>query len=157
MPTCSILSILVNPQSGYLLVYHIGLSLVHCSYLSEGSLQLYTSGARSHTSFLRFHKSSAREYSPSLFPFLAEPSPYWSQGPVTPTPRVLTSVAVTHLASITTPLLYDVVAVPPVNQDQARNLHYPPAVTLSTSDTVTFEIFGNLYFYTQECQECWME
>jgi len=39
MSTGSILSILVYPQSGYLLVYHMGLSLVHCSYLSIGSLQ----------------------------------------------------------------------------------------------------------------------
>jgi len=38
MSTVSILSILVYPQSGYLLVYHMGLSLVHCSYLSIGSL-----------------------------------------------------------------------------------------------------------------------
>jgi len=38
MPTGSILSILVYPQSGYLWVYHRGLSLVHCSYLSIGSL-----------------------------------------------------------------------------------------------------------------------
>ena len=39
MSTVSILSILVYTQSGYLLVYHMGLSLVHCSYLSIGSLQ----------------------------------------------------------------------------------------------------------------------
>jgi len=38
MSTVSILSILVYPQPGYLLVYHIGLSLVHCSYLSIGLL-----------------------------------------------------------------------------------------------------------------------
>ena len=38
MSTSSILSILVYPQSGYLLVYHMGLSLVHCSYLSIRSL-----------------------------------------------------------------------------------------------------------------------
>ena len=31
MSTVSILSILVYPQSGYLLVYHMGLSLVHFS------------------------------------------------------------------------------------------------------------------------------
>ena len=39
MSTTSILSILVYPQSGHLLVYPMGLSLVHCSYLSIGSLQ----------------------------------------------------------------------------------------------------------------------
>jgi len=38
MSTISILSILVYPQSGYLLVYHMGLSLVHCSYRAIGSL-----------------------------------------------------------------------------------------------------------------------
>ena len=43
MPTSSILSILVYSQSGYLLVYHMGLSLVHCSYLSVGSLHAYIS------------------------------------------------------------------------------------------------------------------
>ena len=40
MSTVSILSILVYPQSGYLLVYHMGLSLVHCSYRSIGSLHI---------------------------------------------------------------------------------------------------------------------
>jgi len=38
--TISILSILVYPQSGYLFVYHMGLSLDHCGYLSIGSLQV---------------------------------------------------------------------------------------------------------------------
>jgi len=38
MSTVSILSILVYPQPGYLLVYYMGLSLVHCSYLSIGLL-----------------------------------------------------------------------------------------------------------------------
>ena len=37
MSTISIPSILVYPQSGYLLVYHMGWSLVHCSYRSIGS------------------------------------------------------------------------------------------------------------------------
>ena len=36
--TGSILSILAYPQYGYHLVCHTGLSLVHCSYLSVGSL-----------------------------------------------------------------------------------------------------------------------
>jgi len=40
MSTGSILSILAYPQYGYHLVCHTGLSLVHCSYLSVGSLQL---------------------------------------------------------------------------------------------------------------------
>ena len=40
MSTGSILSILAYPQYGYHLVYHTGLSLVHCSYLSVGSLQI---------------------------------------------------------------------------------------------------------------------
>jgi len=39
MSTSSILSLLANPQYGYHLVCHTGLSLVHCSYLSVGSLQ----------------------------------------------------------------------------------------------------------------------
>ena len=39
MSTGCILSILAYPQYGYHLVYHTGLSLVHCSYLSVGSLQ----------------------------------------------------------------------------------------------------------------------
>jgi len=39
MSTGSILSILAYPQYGYHLVYHTGLSLVHCSYLSVGLLQ----------------------------------------------------------------------------------------------------------------------
>ena len=39
MSTGSILSILAYPQYGYHLVYQTGLSLVHCSYLSVGSLQ----------------------------------------------------------------------------------------------------------------------
>ena len=40
MSTGSILSILAYPQYGYHLVRHTGLSLVHCSYLSVGSLQV---------------------------------------------------------------------------------------------------------------------
>jgi len=38
MSTGNILSILAYPQYGYHLVCHTGLSLVHCSYLSVGSL-----------------------------------------------------------------------------------------------------------------------
>jgi len=38
MSTGSILSILAYPQYGYHMVYHTGLSLVHCRYLSVGSL-----------------------------------------------------------------------------------------------------------------------
>jgi len=51
----------------------------------------------------------------------------------------------------------DSLALPPGNQDHARNLLHPLAVTLSTSDTVTFEIFGNFYLYTEEYHESWME
>jgi len=41
MSTASILSILVYPQSSYILVYHMGLSLVLCSYLYIGSLHSF--------------------------------------------------------------------------------------------------------------------
>jgi len=118
---------------------------------------LYTSGARSSTSFLRFHESLAREYSPSLSQFSVESRPYGSEGPVTPTPRPLTGLAHTPLSSSTTPMRSDLLALPPRNQDHAQNLLHPLAVTLSTSDTVTFEIFGNFYFYTEEYRESWME
>jgi len=40
MSTGSILSILAYSQYGYHLVCHTGLSLVHCSYLSVGSLHI---------------------------------------------------------------------------------------------------------------------
>jgi len=43
------------------------------------------------------------------------------------------------------------------NQDQVRNLLHPLALTLSTRDTVTFEIFGNFYLYREEYHESWME
>jgi len=118
---------------------------------------LYTSGARCRTSFLRFHESPACEYSPSLSLFSVESSPYGSQGPVTPTPRPLTGEARTPLSSSTTPLGSDSLPLPPGNQDHAWNLLHPLAVTLSTSDTVTFEIFGNYYLYTEEYHESWME
>jgi len=39
MSTGSLLHILAYPQYAYPLVYHTGLSLVHCSYLSVGLLQ----------------------------------------------------------------------------------------------------------------------
>jgi len=42
MSTGSILSILAYPQYGYHLVCHTGLSLVHCSYRSVGSLHTLT-------------------------------------------------------------------------------------------------------------------
>ena len=120
---------------------------------------LYTSGARSCTSFLPFHENPAREYSPSLAQFSVESSPYGSEGPVTPTPRPLTGVSRAPLSSSTTPLRSDSLALPPGNQDHARNLIHPLAVTLSTSDTVTFEIFRNFDLYTEELEyhESWME
>jgi len=118
---------------------------------------LYTSGARSRTCFLQFHKSPAREYSPSLFQLSVESSPYASEGLVTPTPRPLTGVARAPLSSSTTPLPSDSLALPPGNEDHARNLLHPLAGTLSTSDTVTFEILGNFYLYTEEYHESWME
>jgi len=123
-----------------------------------GSQQrLYTKGARSGTSFLRFQECPAREYSPSLSQFSVQSSPYGSEGPVTPTPRPLTGVARAPLSSSTTPLRSDSLALPPGNQDHARNLLHPLAVTLSTSDTVTFDILGNFYLYTEEYHESWME
>jgi len=118
---------------------------------------LYTSGARSRTSFLRFHESPAHEYSPSLSQFSVESGPYGSEGPVTPTPKPLTGVARAPLSSSTTPLHSDSLALPPRNQDHARNLLHPLTVTLSTSDTVTFEIFGNFCLYMEEYDESWME
>ena len=45
MPTSSIQSILVYPQSGYLLVFYMGLSLVPWSYLSVVSLQPEAEGS----------------------------------------------------------------------------------------------------------------
>ena len=104
---------------------------------------LYTSGARSRTTFLQFHESPASEYSPSLSQFSVESSRYGSKSPVRPTSRPLTGVAATLLSSSTTPLRSDSVALPSGNQDQPRNLLHLLALTLSTSDTVTFEIFGN--------------
>jgi len=44
MSTGSILSILAYPQYGYHLICHTGLILVHCSYLSVGSLHHLTIG-----------------------------------------------------------------------------------------------------------------
>jgi len=116
---------------------------------------LYTSGARSRTSFLWFHESPACEYPPSLCQFLVESSPYGSEGPVTATPKHLTGVARAPLASSTRALRSDWLALPSKNQDHARNLLHPLAVTLFTSDTVTFEIFGNFYLYTEEYHESW--
>jgi len=66
-------------------------------------------------------------------------------------------VARAPLSSSTTPLRFDSLALSPSNQDHPRNLLHPLAVTLSTSATVTFEIFGNLYLYTEEYHESWME
>jgi len=118
---------------------------------------LYTSVARSRPSFLQFHQSPGREYSPSLSQFSVESSPYRSKGPVTPTPRPLSVVARAPLSSSTTPLRSDSVALPPGNQDHSQNLLHRLAVTSATSDPVTFEIFENLYLYTEECHESWME
>jgi len=123
-----------------------------------GSQQgLYTSGVRSHTSFLPFHQSPAREDSPSLSQFSVESSRYGSEGPVTPTPRPLTGVTRSPLPSSSTPLRSDTIALPPGNQDPTRNLLYPLAVTLSPTDTVTFEIVGTCYLYTEEYHESLME
>ena len=76
---------------------------------------------------------------------------------VSPTRRPLTGVAYSPFSSSTPPLRTDSVALRPGNKDRAWNLLYPLAVTLSTSNTVTFEIFGNLYPYTEEYHESWME
>jgi len=56
MSTGSILSILAYPQYGYHLVCHTGLSLVHCSYLSVGSLQQHGS----HVIYLALSRMSTR-------------------------------------------------------------------------------------------------
>jgi len=118
---------------------------------------LYSSGARSRSSFLRFHESPACEYSPSLSQCSVESSLYGNESPVTPTPKPLTGMARALHSSSTTPLRSDSVALPPGNQDHTGNLLHPLAVTLSTSDTVTFVIFGNFYRYTEEYHESWME
>jgi len=117
---------------------------------------LYTYGARRRTSFLKFHESPTREYSTSLSQFSVESSPYGSERPVTRTPSPVTGVARAPVSSCTTPLDFDSVALPPGNQDHARNLLDPLAVTLSRSDTVKFEMFGNLYLYTEADHESWM-
>jgi len=119
--------------------------------------KLYTTRARSCTSFLRFHESPACEYSLSLSQFSVESSPYGSEGPVTPAPRPLTGVACAPLSSSTTPLRSNSVALLPGNQDHTRNVVHRLAVTLSTSETVRFEILGNIYLYTEEYHESWME
>jgi len=118
---------------------------------------LYTSGPRSGTSFLRFHESPAGEYCPSLSQFSVESSPYGSEGPVTPTPRPLTGVARAPPSSSSRAGRSHSLALPPGNKDHARNLLHPLAVTLSTSDTVTFEIFGKFYLYTEEYHESLMQ
>jgi len=118
---------------------------------------LYPSGARGRTSFLPFHESPGCESSPSLSQFSVESSPYGSEGPVTPTPRPLTGVACAPLSSSTTPWHSDSLALPPGNQDHALNLLHTLVLTLSTRDTVTFQIFGNFYLYTEEYHESWME
>jgi len=118
---------------------------------------LYTSVARSCTSFLWFYESPARENSPSLSQFWVESSPYGSKGPVPRTPRPPTGVARAPLSRSTTPLHSDSVALATGNQDHAQNLLHPPAVTWSTSDTVTFEIFGNFYRDKEEYPESWIE
>jgi len=58
MSTGSILTILVYPQSGYLLAYHMGLSLFHCSYRCIGSLQRFFW-------YLRATKDLGLRYGPS--------------------------------------------------------------------------------------------
>jgi len=118
---------------------------------------LSTSGARSRTSVLQFHESPAREYFPSLSQFSVESSPNGSKGPVTPTPKPLSGVARVPLSSSTIALCSDSVALLPGNQYHTRNLLHPLAVTLSTSETVKFEIFGNLYLYREEYHKSWME
>jgi len=118
---------------------------------------LYTSEAISRTSFLRFHESPAREYSPSSSQLLVASSAYGSKGPVTPTPRPLTGGSRALPSSSTTPLHSHSGARAPGNQDHACNQLYPQAVTLSTSDTVTFKIFGNFYLYMEEYHESWIE
>ena len=115
--------------------------------------RLYTAGARSPTTFLWFHESPAGEYAPSLSQFSVESSPYENEVAVIPTPRPLTGVACAPPSSSTTRLCSDSVALPAGNQDHTRNLLHPLAVTLATSDTVTFEIFGKLYLYPEEYHE----
>jgi len=122
---------------------------------SQGGL--YTSGARSRTSFLWFHERPPRKYPPSLSQFSVDSRPYGCEGPVTPTPRPLTGVAHTPLSSSTTPLRSDSLALPAGNQDHVQNVLNRLAVTLSTSDTITFDIFGNFYLYREEYHASWME
>jgi len=78
---------------------------------------LYTSVARSCTSFLQFHESPPHEYSPSLSPFWLESSPSGSGDPRRPTPRPLTVVAGPPLSSPTTYLRSDSGALHSGNED----------------------------------------
>jgi len=127
------------------------------SFMMGSRRGLYTSRARSRTSFSQFHESPAREYCSSFSQFSVESSPYVSESQITPTPRPLTAVAHAPLASSTTLLRSNSVALPPGNQDHSWNLLHLLAVSLSTSDTVTFEISGNFYLYTEENHKSWME
>jgi len=118
---------------------------------------LYTSRARSRTSFLRFHGGPAREYSPSLSRLSVGSGQDESEGPVTPTHRPLTGVDRAPSSSSPTPFCSDSPALPAGNEDHAWNLLHLLSVTFSTGDTVTFDIFGSFELSTEEYHDSWME
>jgi len=92
---------------------HLHLMSSQAESSMAGSQGHYTNSGKSRTSFLRFHETPTREQSPSLSQFSAESSPYGSEGPVTPIPRPLTSVARASFLSCTRPLHSDQVSLPP--------------------------------------------
>ena len=117
----------------------------------------YASGARSRTSFLRFHASHVSPQSPSISLSSVESSPYRSEGPVTPTPRPQAGVPRKPLPSSTRLPHSNSVTLLPGNQDHACNMLQPLAVAMSATDTESFQILGNLYLYTEKYHEGWVE
>ena len=113
----------------------------------------YASGARSRTSFLRFHESLVRPQFPSISLFSVVSSPYRSEGPVGPTPRPPAGGPRSPLPSSTSLPHSKSVSLPPGNQDYARNMLQQLAVVVSATDTKSFEIFGNFYLYTKVYHE----
>ena len=118
----------------------------------------YIGSTRNRMSFLRTQETPAREQSRSFSLLSVDSSPYGSEGPITPTPIPPAGGLRSSILSATPVLQTDPLLLPG-NQDHAQNMLQPAltALSLSQSNTHSFEIFGNLYLYTEEHHESWMK
>ena len=118
----------------------------------------YIRSTRNRMSFPHTQETPARQQSRSFSLLSVDSSPYDSEGPITPTLIPPAGGLCSSFLSAT-PVLHMDLLLPPGNQDHAQNVLQPAVSALLTQSdhTHSFEIFGNIYLYTEENHESWMK